>query len=162
MLDQQPTVAFHLGQIYEKRGKKEDAIHVYLLAIVLDHGAGLAADAQKRLLALDPDRAYFSDTGSIRQELGQIRSVNIPVTGKKTGSADFFVLFSPNQVEEVQFVQGDESLRTFAGLLEKARYDVPFPRNSTAKIVRRGILYCSEVAKDCQFTMLLPENTKRN
>ena len=121
-----------------------------------------ADDPLERLKKLAPDKLSFNHTGPISEELSHLRTVAIPATGTKPGSADFFILFSPKQVEDVQFLHGDESLKTFAPALKTARYDVPFPAGLSAKIVRRGILYCSEALKDCQFTLLLPENTKRN
>ena len=162
MLTPGPVTGAHLGAIYEALGKTKEAIHTYQLAIASATGAASADDPQERLKKLAPEKLSFNHTGPISEELSHLRTVAIPATGTKSGSADFFILFSPKQVEDVQFLHGDESLKTFAPALKTAGYDVPFPAGSGAKIVRRGILYCSEALKDCQFTLLLPDTTKRN
>lgn len=46
-----------------------------------------------------------------------------------------------------------ENMRPFATTLFKAKFDLPVPDNGPEKIVRRGILFCSEVSA-CQFAML--------
>jgi hypothetical protein len=162
MLTPGPVTGAHLGAIYEVLGKTKEAIHIYQLAIVSGTGPTSADEAREQLKKLAPDKVDFNHTGPISEELSHLRTVEIPAESKKSGSADFFILFSPKQVEDVQFVRGEESLRPFSNALKMGKYDVPFPAGSTAKIVRRGILYCSEALKGCQFTMLPPENTKRN
>jgi tetratricopeptide (TPR) repeat protein len=162
MLNPEPVSGAHLGEIYEAQGKMKEAIHTYQLAIASASGSRTADEAQQMLTKLAPDKADVNHIGPISEELSHLRTVAIPSEGKKSESADFFILFSPKQVEDVQFLRGEESLRPFANALKMAKYDVPFPAGSTAKIVRRGILYCSDALKGCQFTMLLPESTKRN
>jgi predicted Zn-dependent protease/transglutaminase-like putative cysteine protease len=162
MLDQRPVIGTHLGQIYERLGKKQNAIGAYKLAVVAGHGDGdpEVYDATIRLIDLkaEMDRTQKS---AANEELGKLRSAAVPEEDKKAGSADFFVLFSPGaKVEDVQFVTGDESLKAAASLLRATKFDVPFPSGSGARLVRRGILYCSSVLKSCQFTMVPPESTK--
>ena len=164
MLGQRAMVGSHLGQICEKRGKKAEAIHLYELA--LSAGTGLdksgVEDAEQRLRKLVPGAVSFNAGNARGQELGELRSVRVPKQGKTVGSADFLVLFSPARVEDIQFLHGDEALKPAAALLGKAKFNVPFPPESGARIVRRGVFYCSAAMPECQFTMLLPENASRN
>lgn len=39
---------------------------------------------------------------------------------------------------------------------------VPFPKDSQAKLIRCGILACTEAMNKCQFTLLLPQSTTVN
>jgi predicted Zn-dependent protease len=166
MLDLRPVIGAHLGQIYEKLGRKSDAIRVYQLAMTLTGSADSdsATAAKEQLAKLSPKDVDFNriETG---EEVGKLRSVKLaamlPTTVKKSYSADYFVLFSPSQVEDTQFLAGDEALKVAAQPLKKASFNVPFPPASGARIIRRGIVYCSEALKNCQFTMLSPESTRR-
>src|SRR5262249_49907470 len=93
------------------------------------------------------------------RELGEQRSVYLPKLSKKSGSAEFFVEFSPNKVEDVQFIRGEESLKNAADALRKVNFNMHFPKDSQARLIRRGILACTEVMDKCQFTLLLPQST---
>jgi tetratricopeptide (TPR) repeat protein/transglutaminase-like putative cysteine protease len=162
LLNPEPTTGAHLGEIYEALGKTQAAVDIYQMAIASATQWRPADEAEAKLKKLAPQKADFNHVGPVSEKLSHLRTVAIPAATKRSGSADFFILFSAKQVEEVQFLHGDESLKAFEPALRAAKYDVPFPAGSGAKVVRRGILYCSEVLKDCQFTLLLPENTKRN
>ncbi len=163
-LDQRPDVGLHLGRIYETKGNRAEAIHSYQLAIASGSSADTTgvADALDRLKKLTSSDFSFRDRSAAAEALGKLRTVNIAVPEKKTGTADFLVLFSPGRLEDVQFLSGDETLKPAAPLLKQAAFDVPFPSGSAAKIVRRGILYCAATPKDCQFTLIPPDTTKRN
>jgi tetratricopeptide (TPR) repeat protein len=160
-LDPRPVIGTHLGQIYEKLGKRQDAIDSYRLAVASGIGAGDpdAYDATVRLIDLKAEMDAPQKSAA-HDELGKIRSIAVPLQ-EKSGSADFFVVFSRERVEQVQFVKGSDPIKPGGELLRKARFDVPFPPGSSARIVRRGILFCSEAAQGCQFTMLPPEAAKR-
>jgi predicted Zn-dependent protease/transglutaminase-like putative cysteine protease len=166
MLDQRPVIGMHLGQIYEKLGRKPEAIHAYQLAMASASSVDSngIADAREQLAKLSPSEADFNRT-TLGEEIGRLRSVTLPpllpTAAKKSYSADYFVLFSPGQVEDAQFLAGDEALKVAEQPLRKASFKVPFPPASGARIVRRGIVYCSESLKGCQFTMLTPESTRR-
>jgi tetratricopeptide (TPR) repeat protein len=164
LLDQRPDVGLHLGRIYETKGNREGAIRSYQLAVASGSGTDTSgvADALDRLKKLTSSDFSFNDRSAAGENLGKLRTVNIAIPGKKAGSADFFVLFSPGHIEDVRFVSGDEALKPAGALVKQAAFDVPFPPGSGAKIVRRGILYCAVTLKDCQFTLVPPETTKRN
>jgi hypothetical protein len=116
---------------------------------------------EKRLDALKSQGIHvaYSDPG---RELGEQRSVYIPKLANKYASAEFFVELSPGKVDSVAYIRGDESLKPAEDALSKAEFKVPFPKDSQAKLIRRGILVCSEGSDKCQFTMLLPQSTTTN
>jgi tetratricopeptide (TPR) repeat protein len=157
-------VGDHLGQIYEKEGKKQEAANVYALASASGRAQPDSEEPdtlEKRAAALKNQgiRVAYSDPGA---ELGQQRSAYIPQLTKKYSSAEFFVELSPGKIENVAYIRGDESLKTAEESLRKAELNVPFPKDSQAKLIRRGILVCSEGGQKCQFAMLLPQSTTTN
>ena len=162
--DQRTEVGDHLGQIYEKEGKKQEAVNIYALAEASSRTSPDPEgrnDMEKRLAALKGQgiRVSYSDPGA---ELGQQRSAYIPQLTKKYASAEFFVELSPEKIENVAYIRGDNSLKTAEESLRKAELNVPFPKDSQAKLIRRGILVCSEDGQKCQFAMLLPQSTTTN
>ncbi len=77
---QHREVGDHLGQIYEKEGRKQDAANIYALAEASSRTSPDPAgrnDMEKRLATLKSQgiRATYADPG---QELGEQRSVYIP------------------------------------------------------------------------------------
>jgi hypothetical protein len=71
-------------------------------------------------------------------------------------------MFVGGRTEDVQFIKGSEELRPVADELKAKGIPAAVPEGSQAKIVRRGILYCSDALKGCQFTLLLPQSTQLN
>jgi len=154
-------VGDHLGQIYEKEGRKQDAANIYALAEASSRTSPDPegrTDMEKRLATLKSQgiHAAYSDPG---RELGEQRSVYIPKSTTKYASAEFFVELSPGKTDGVTYIRGDEALKTDGEALQKASFQVPFPKDSQAKLIRRGILVCTESSDKCQFTMLLPQST---
>jgi len=158
---QHREVGDHLGQIYEKEGKKQEAANIYALSVASTRTSPDPegrTDMEKHLAALKSEGIHvaYSDPG---RELGEQRSVYIPQLTKKYASAEFFIELSPGKVENVAYIRGDESLKAAEEPLRKADFKVPFPKDSKAKLIRRGILVCSEGRQQCQFAMLLPQST---
>jgi hypothetical protein len=89
------------------------------------------------------------------------RTFTLPKLGTK-GSADFFLLLSPKGVEDVQFATGDESLKTAAPLLRKLDLSGQVPKDSSARLLRRGVVFCAEVEKECQFVLIPPQSVTLN
>jgi hypothetical protein len=99
---------------------------------------------------------------STGEELGKLRTVEVQSLPKQEGTAEFFILFSARKVEDVQFISGSEQLKKAAGALSTARYNFDFPDDGPEKVVRRGILSCSEyTSPSCQVVFLLPSTTKK-
>jgi tetratricopeptide (TPR) repeat protein len=167
MLLEHPVAGDHLGQIYERQGKKAEAIHAYQLALAAKSDMPETRQRLEKLGAtpggrpsLRRGKADGPPPVDPEEELSRLRTVPMPELTYRHGSADFFVLFSPSKVEDVQFIRGDEELKGAASALLKARYEAPFPDSGPERIVRRGILSCSEYTKpSCTFVMLLPSNT---
>ncbi len=87
---------------------------------------------------------------SAKEELSHMRTVELPAITKENASADFSVLLVGGKVEKASFVSGSELLRQAGESLEKAQLAEPFPANSNAHLLRRGILSCSSYT-GCSF-----------
>ena len=164
LTSQHAEVGDHLGQIYEKEGRLQEAANTYALAGAADtlspspEGKDDAANREKTLAA----KGYRPKSHDGGEDLGKLRSVYLPRLTKDFSSADFFVLLSPGKVEDVRFIKGDDRLKNAADLLRKANFGAQFPQGSEARLARRGILACSGVTDQCQFTLLLPQSVSIN
>ena len=165
---QHSEVGDHLGKIFEKEGHLQEAADTYALAAAAEtlspdpSGDEGIHTSLKRLTA----QGYSPRSKTPEEDLGKERSVVLPrlsaTAWKAEVSADFFVLFAGGKTEDVQFIKGSEELRPAADDLKVKGIPAIFPEGSQARIVRRGILYCSDALKGCQFTLLLPQSTQLN
>jgi tetratricopeptide (TPR) repeat protein len=151
----------HLGQIYEKRGKKEDAARLYALAMSARRPE---LETRNRLAALaGGEDKVDAVVGKYRDQLPQERTIKLSNPAKIDGKADFFVLLSQGRdaaakVEGVAFMSGDEKLKGYTDALRTARYGQNFPDETPLKILRRGTLSCK--ADDCTFLLALPDDVR--
>jgi tetratricopeptide (TPR) repeat protein/transglutaminase-like putative cysteine protease len=142
LLSQSGTVANRLGQVLEKQGQPEKALHMYALAAAA--GGTDIQDSRARLakLAGDPSAAE-KDVAQSPGELVQARTVKLgPITSKSVSARFNLVFDSSPRPERTEFVDGDESLRSAAEQLRQKDFPVRFPDVSSVKIVRRGLMSC--------------------
>jgi tetratricopeptide (TPR) repeat protein/transglutaminase-like putative cysteine protease len=173
MLSEDAACADHLGQIYDRQGKTQQAIHSYELALAGNEGLDETRARLRKLGGAQPQPSAARKDGlhagvpkppppSGADELGRLRTTAVPALTQMNGSGEFFVLFSARKVEEVQFIDGVEDLAKATDALLKAHYGVPFPDDGPEKIVRRGILSCSAYTTPrCQFVFLPPNLTRK-
>ena len=171
-LGQHGEVGDHLGQIYEKQGKKDRALRTYELSLA---GLRPIPETQERIDALarsDGKKAAEKKTDSKLKDAGQnakedlqsLRTIDLG-KAKTTGNAEFFVLLSggastPTKAEAVKFVSGDDKLKIFTDALRTAEYRLTFPDDTPVKILRRGILSCSAATGTCTFVLMLPDDVR--
>jgi hypothetical protein len=112
--------------------------------------------ARMRKLAKVPLAAHRKSAG---EELSEMRTITLPQIIKETASADFDVLLGPGgKVEGVSFSRGSELLRDAGEDLKKAPIKQPFPLDSSAKLVRRGVLSCNSYS-GCSFVFYPAQET---
>ena len=115
-LGQHGEVGDHLGQIYEKEGKKDRALKTYELSLA---GLRPVPETQERIDALLKSRCQAkAPPKNGQQDLQSLRTIDLG-KAKETGNADFFVLLSgdagaPAEAESVRFVSGEEKLKSYA------------------------------------------------
>jgi tetratricopeptide (TPR) repeat protein len=156
-LSQHGEVGDHLGQIYEKQGKKQEAIRTYALAT----GASRRVpETRGRLLALAGSESKVATlSASAGADLSAVRTLGLGKFGMGKSDGEFYVLLSPGpKVEAIKFIKGDEKLRPLMDRLHSLKYPAPFPDDTPAKVIRRGILSCSSASGECIFILMLPED----
>jgi len=180
LLGSEGVVGEHLGEIYEKLGKNQEAADAYVLA--------LAASSQPPISSVgespdDISNQYKTQTNSIishyekltgkkpstdirrlpngewtqtpREKLSHVHETKVNNESKLAGSADFLVVFKPDKVESVRFVSGDNALDALSARLKTARFPLQFPPDSEASLVLRVHVGCQPSAA-CTATLLKP------
>ena len=146
-LRQDGLVGDHLGQVYEKEQKLTSALHIYSLALEANPRLEETPGRMRKLAHVPLPRTAMS----AGEELSRMRTVKLPKLVNGTASADFYVLIGPGaKVKGTSFIRGAESLRFAGDDLAKAPFKVPFPLDSTAYLLRKGILSCSSYT-GCSF-----------
>lgn len=149
-------VADHLGQIYEKQGRKADAIRMYALAIAATNAG---PDTRQRLaLLIGGDANVGQAVDTERPNLERVRTFHLKNPRKIQGFAEFWLLFEPGtKVSAARFITGDESMRAFD--VDDSDVDgvkLVCPDSSPIKIPRRSRLACSSASGICSATVPLP------
>jgi tetratricopeptide (TPR) repeat protein len=160
-LQQHGEVGYHLGQIFEKRGKKEEAIQMYALSAVAYRTVPEVRESLDRLVGKEKSEAFLKKASDESRDSRTIKLGSLGATVKTTSEAQFYVVLVPGaarvaQVSEVKFISGDEKLRSLESALKSAKYNLAFPDGTTAKVIRRGTLYCL-ANRECSFIMMSPD-----
>ena len=161
-LNQRSEAADHLGQIYEKRGEKEQALQFYALAM---NARRPDPETRNRLTALAGTKDNIdSIIERAMQELTEQRTVRLPNISKLEGKAEFLLLLTngPNlkvSVDGVKFISGDEKLRSLTEAFRAGHFDQSLPDDTVVKLLRRGTLSCNPAA-DCTLLLSLPEDVR--
>jgi len=157
-----PTKGDHLGQIYEKLGRREDAIRTYAMAIastdLSKRGPSSPedlAEARDRLTQLagqGADVAALIKRG--RTAVDALNSITVENRSKRTGDAEFTMKIVGEKIVDVRQIGGDASFASFSEILRKAPIPVLIPDESGLEILRRGTLSCRSEAGGCDFILL--------
>jgi len=73
-LEQTSEAGYHLGQIYEKRGKKDEATHLYALGAVAER---LVPEPGERLAKLVENNKISAMLSKARNELADLRTIQL-------------------------------------------------------------------------------------
>jgi tetratricopeptide (TPR) repeat protein len=160
-LGQHGEVGDHLGQIYEKEGAKDKAILTYALAM---NGLRPIPETRGRLgKLLGGDDKVPATVAKYHDELQDMRTVKLKERPALTARAEYFVLLgaatSGVSVEGAKFVSGEEKLHTLDDALHHLKLSLTFPDDTPTKILRRGVLSCSQ-ATNCTFVLMLPDDVR--
>jgi tetratricopeptide (TPR) repeat protein len=168
-LSQGGVEADHLGQVYEREGKRQAAIRMYELALFSFNLQPTARAAEQqtreRLERLQPstsagDRNNFT---KVTDEVNAIRTIKLPRLIPGTATAEFFLILTQDpksaslDVDDAKFISGSEELRSSGKALLSAPFTFPFPDENHPNILRRGILSCY-VHTGCSFTLINPSD----
>lgn len=143
-------VGDHLGQVYEKLGKTEQAIAAYSGALA---ARGVPEETTARLNALRPGPS--APGGPL--PLQEMRTARAKVSPKPAhhASAEFFLLLAPGpKVAAVKFLNSQDEFAGAADGVKSAKFDVSFPDDGPERIVRRGFLDCEPELPMCTIALI--------
>ncbi|MFQ5694570.1 MAG: tetratricopeptide repeat protein, partial [Terriglobia bacterium] len=155
--EQNAEIAEHLLAVYEKQDKGKEAAALRKLIKSAPKQAQAFAGFFQGLLGPRGEAAVGSQLKP-SEELQQMRTVKLDRKRKVTENAEFYVLLAPGpRVEDARFISGSESLKEWTETLKAAQFPVEFPDHTPTKLVRRGILSCSEHNGECMFVLYEPD-----
>jgi tetratricopeptide (TPR) repeat protein len=160
LLIQHADVGDHLAQIYERQGRRDDAVRIYAQALNAERPD---ERTRERLAALaGPNASVDQIVSRHGDDLARERSFAVDINGPEGASAEFFVLFGRGSIDGVKFIGGDERLRPFVDALRAVTYRAMFPDDTPTKVLRRGTLSCGSTdgRRGCQFVMALPHEAQ--
>ena len=178
LLGQDSLVGEHLGDIYAKLGKKNEAAHTYELALAAVSGTMTGNSPADRMeMSMERTKALNSryqklmgtkPSNEIRrlpngewtltadEQLHQVRQVKFENARKLTGSAEFIIAFKPGEIDSVDYSNGEEELKVLEDKLKSLHFQVVFPPNSGAVLVRRAMVDC-RTGSPCTAKLMTPQ-----
>lgn len=165
-LMQLPVIGDHLGQAYEKLGKKQQAAATYAMAL---NALGQNGDATLRQrmtarltsLAANGVKVNQKTSGDDLSALRAYRVNSIKGWGGGYKTATFGIALTEGpDAPFVWFLGGADELKDSVAELAKVKFKITFPDDGPTRIVQRGILTCSEATKYC--TLILLPMTERD
>jgi tetratricopeptide (TPR) repeat protein len=151
------AIGDHLGQIYEKEGRKADAILQYELTL----GKLISPpETRPRLAALLPAGtdldAKISNAKTKRAADAGIKFTN---SGNVDGNGEAWLVIKPGPtVDAVKFIIGSEELRATAAEIRAVKFPNTFPDSTEIKLLRRACVTCSNHSHEC-LVGLMPADT---
>lgn len=143
----------HLGQIYEKTGRREQAIQMYAMASVTKHSY---PEAHDHLVALLKDKKKVEEAlKQANDQLAAITDIKVGDVGPDKMQGNIALVFSPGKVDAVKVLSGDDQLKGAVQKLSSGNYDVLFPDSTPTKLVRRGTVSCKTTG--CIVELMSPE-----
>lgn len=146
--------ADHLGQIYEKLGRTQDAIHFYSLAArpsfaSLPHvPPDPARQHLVHLVGAQRAEQLVRDSAGQPSQMRTLHLGNIAPPGTK---GEFYFTFSPGpKLLDVQLAGGDQRLiEPLRKQESKIAGTVLFPEAAPEKLIRQGFVTCSRYSRSC-------------
>jgi TonB family protein len=149
------VIGNHLAQVYERLGRKDDAVRYYSLSLGT---ANPEAGTRDRLIALaGKDAVSDEKLARYHNELAESSFLQVARAGVVDATADFYVAFGPSPTTpDVRFICGNENLKSATDLLRSASYQVSFPDSKPVKLIRRVETACVARDKRCSLKLLSP------
>lgn len=180
LLGNEELVGEHLGEAYEKLGKKREAADAYELALasssmavvnplsgspedaaneyrrrkesIISHYEKLTGKAPSSEIRRLPNGQWTQTAG---ERLSHLREVKVSNEGKVSGSADFVVALDSEKVDSVSWLNGDNELEALSTKLKSVHYPLEFPADGGAILVLPMTVKCRPSAA-CTATLLKP------
>jgi TonB family protein len=152
-LDQHGIAGDRLGQLYEQRGQRQEAIQAFAEALA---AGGPLPDTRSRLAALVGGEDQIEPlVRRARDELVAMRTFKAGKLLAEKATAEFYIALVPAPgIPEVRFIRGDEKLRSSTKAIQAAAPPGVFPDSNATMLVRRGTLTCPGEGGECVFELL--------
>ena len=160
-LEQDPVIGEHLGEILQKQKKTQAALVVFKQSLQVI-SSGYEEETEKiRGHIKELNRGKIPDKSPGTQtELNNLRTIKLSRLTEDQESADFFLSISPGgKIEKVKFISGSDKLKSATTALSQLKLDDPFPDDTPARLVRRGILGCYSTT-GCALVLLAPTQVR--
>lgn len=146
-----------LGQIYEKQGKKLEAMIAYTRSLATRQAP---EGTKERLETLRVDGSVPPARVAQAPSLQDLRTFKLdpfPEKPKGHANAEFNLIFeSGPKLTSVKFVSGADELRDAGAFLQSAKIDIVFPDDHPTKILRRAVLDCEPEIPGCILVFVPP------
>jgi tetratricopeptide (TPR) repeat protein len=132
-------VGDHLGQIMERKGRKDEAMHLYALSLLT---ARPEPETRGRLVRLaGGDKQADRLVERVKGELLQTRLVKLEVPAREDLSLECYLSFREGTgLEEVVFSAPSEQASSLTEAVRKATLPLRLPGDAKARVVRRGLI----------------------
>jgi TonB family protein len=143
----------HLGQIYEREGRKTDAIVQYEITLGKLYAM---PETRPRLTALLPPG---TDIGAriteARNKRSAAQGIKFPNPGRVADNGELWVLLKPGPtVEAVRFISGGDTMKATATDIRAVHFPDTFPDSTAVTLLRRAWVTCSTFTHECHIGLI--------
>lgn len=159
-IDDDPTVDFHLGRIYEAQDEKSQAIDMYLAALKAVTPNGVlredAKEARRRVAELVGGDAQVDERlKQFQRNIAPVRTANITNSAGEQGITQYTIMIdASSKVLELSSTTPDDALASLKSDVRSALLPQSFPDTTLKKLPRLSTLTCAGSNQPCVFTLL--------
>ncbi|MGB8522024.1 MAG: DUF3857 domain-containing protein [Candidatus Acidiferrales bacterium] len=159
-LCERTAVGDHLGQIYEKQGRKADAVLQYELTLAKPNPF---PETRPRLAVLLPPGTDLDATVAAEKiKRAADAGIKFKNSGNVDGNGEAWVVLKPGPtVDAIKFITGSDELRATAADIRAVKFPNTFPDSTEIKLLRRTWVTCSTYTHEC-LVGLMPADTVRS
>ena len=159
---QHPTISDHLAQLYEKLGKKDQALTYSGLTIAagskMDHPQDSDLEATENARARIDRSAPAGTAKEILEKTArqytEANTLAMPNQGGQSGTADFAILQAQDKPSsQARLITGDPALQAMSAAVAIKVPRVPVPEGEGIDIARWATLTCARADADCTLTI---------
>lgn len=162
-----PTIAIHLGRLYEAQGRQNDAIEMYLAGLqAIPPNQTLSDDAKetrKRLADMLGGYSQLDDRlAQGRDKKSSARTVTIANGAAAQGIAQYTVIIdASSKIVDLAATSPDDPLASLGDAVRAATMPQSFPDATLKKLPRLGTLACVAPDQPCVFRLLSAYSASR-
>jgi tetratricopeptide (TPR) repeat protein len=152
-LGQSREAGEHLGEIYEKLGKRQDAMRYYAMSCRENSTSDLAKDRLTKMVGASATSLLIRE---YRNEPSKLRTVHLGNIAPAETKGEFYFVFTPGpRLESIQPIKGEASLqKELEKLAPKIAETISFPEPAELKVVRHGLVVCTRYSLGCDLAFV--------